>query len=438
MTNAPLPSTKSDPTADRIKVKVVGIGGAGSNVLDRLILDEVVDVDLVSCNTDVQSLASSVATQKVQLGRTLTRGLGAGGDPEIGFAAAEEAAADISAATEGTPLVFLVAGLGGGTGSGAAPLVAKLARERGALVLACVTLPFSFEGRRRREQAAESLRAIQTYADAVICFENDRMGEVVLPTAGVHDAFGRTDQVLGQCVRSVIDLVQRRGLIRLGFDDLLTALRNHDSRCLFGYGEAEGHDRAALAVDEALRSPLMDGGMLLPRVAHVLVNITGGGDLTLAEIQGLMQALHHRIADNAQVLFGATVDPHFNGRLGVTVIGSLPAGSFPREEPATPAIAPAAAQGPLRPVPAAALRQPPVAALRVPERFSPPTPPASRPEPPRTAPPPARAPATPPEPPPPAPAPEPVYRGRFERSEPTIVDGEDLDVPAFLRKGLKK
>ncbi len=191
-----------------------------------------------------------------------------------------------------TQLVFILAVIsGGGTGSGAAPLVAKLARERGALVLACVTLPFSFEGRRRREQAAESLRAIQTYADAVICFENDRMGEVVLPTAGVHDAFGRTDQVLGQCVRSVIDLVQRRGLIRLGFDDLLTALRNHDSRCLFGYGEAAGHDRAALAVDEALRSPLMDGGLLLPRVAHVLVNITGGGDLALAEIQGLMQSV---------------------------------------------------------------------------------------------------------------------------------------------------
>lgn len=436
MTNAPLPSTKSDPTADRIKVKVVGIGGAGSNVLDRLVLDQVVDVDLVSCNTDVQSLASSVATQKVQLGRTLTRGLGAGGDPEIGFAAAEEAAADISAATEGTPLVFILAGLGGGTGSGAAPLVAKLARERGALVLACVTLPFSFEGRRRREQAAESLRAIQTYADAVICFENDRMGEVVLPTAGVHDAFGRTDQVLGQCVRSVIDLVQRRGLIRLGFDDLLTALRNHDSRCLFGYGEAVGHDRAALAIDEALRSPLMDGGSLLPRVAHVLVNITGGGDLTLAEIQGLMQALHHRIADNAQVLFGATVDPNYNGRLGVTLIGSLPAGSFPREEPAVPVAPPTSSPVPLRPAQPPAARQVPASPLRVPERFSPPTPPAARPEQPRPAP--ARAPATPPEPPPPPPPPEPVYRGRFERSEPTIVDGEDLDVPAFLRKGLKK
>jgi cell division protein FtsZ len=183
-----------------------------------------------------------------------------------------------------------------------------------------------------------------------------------------------------------------------------------------------------------LRSPLMDGGSLLPRVAHVLVNITGGGDLTLAEIQGLMQALHHRIADNAQVLFGATVDARFNGRLGVTVIGSLPAGAFPREEPVTPAPAKAAAAVMPRPAPAPAAR--PAPALRVPERFSPPTPPAARPEAVRPAP--ARAPATPPEPPPPAPAPEPVYRGRFERSEPTIVDGEDLDVPAFLRKGLKK
>ena len=432
MTNSPLPSTKSDPTADRIKVKVVGIGGAGSNVLDRLVLDDAVDVDLVSCNTDVQSLASSVASQKVQLGRTLTRGLGAGGDPEIGFAAAEEAAAEIAAATEGTPLVFIVAGLGGGTGSGAAPLVAKLARERGALVLACVTLPFSFEGRRRRDQARESLRALQTYADAVICFENDRMGEIVLPTAGVHDAFGRTDQVLGQCVRSVIDLVQRRGLIRLGFDDLLTALRNHDSRCLFGYAEASGHDRAALAAEEALRSPLMDGGALLPHVAHVLVNITGGGDLTLAEIQALMQNLHHRIADNAQVLFGATVDPKFTGRLGLTIIGSLPAGAFPREEVApAPAVA---APAPIAPrVAPAAPRPTPMEPPRAPERFSPPAPQPPRAETARAVP--NRAPATPPEPPPP---PETVYRGRFERSEPTIVDGEDLDVPAFLRKGLKK
>ena len=434
MTNSPLPSTKPDPSADRIKVKVVGIGGAGSNVLDRLVLDDAVEVDLVSCNTDVQSLASSVASQKVQLGRTLTRGLGAGGDPEIGFAAAEEAAGEISAAIEGTPLVFIVAGLGGGTGSGAAPLVAKLARERGSLVLACVTLPFSFEGRRRREQARESLRAIQTYADAVICFENDRMGEIVLPTAGVHDAFGRTDQVLGQCVRSVIDLVQRRGLIRLGFDDLLSALRNHDSRCLFGYAEVAGHDRAALAADEALRSPLMDGGTLLPRVAHVLVNITGGHDLTLAEIQSLMQALHHRIAENAQVLFGATVDAKFNGRLGVTVIGSLPAGAFPPEEtaPAPVVRIPAAAPTISRPAPVAP-RAAPLEPPRAPERFSPPAPVPARNDAVRPIPP--RAPAIPPEP---TPVPEPVYRGRFERSEPTIVDGEDLDVPAFLRKGLKK
>ena len=226
----------------------------------------------------------------------------------------------------------------------------------------------------------------------------------------------RVETLAGQ-----LDLVQRRGLIRLGFDDLLSALRNHDSRCLFGYGEASGADRAVLAVDEALRSPLMSGGSLLPLVAHVLVNITGGGDLTLAEIQGLMQALHHRIADNAQVLFGATVDPHYNGRLGVTLIGSLPAGAFPREEVAPPA-----------PVVQMAA---PVQARPVPERFSPPTPPAARPEPPKPVV--ARAPATPPEPVPP-PAAEPVYRGRFERSEPTIVDGEDLDVPAFLRKGMKK
>lgn len=453
--------------SDLIQVRVVGIGGAGANVLDRLVLENAVDADLVACNTDVQSLASSVAAQKVQLGRNITRGLGAGGDPDLGFSAAEESAHEIGQALAGAPLLFIVAGLGGGTGSGATPLVVKMARDRGALVLALVTLPFSFEGRRRQQQALESLDAIRHFADAVICFENDRMSDVALPSSGVHEAFAKADQLMGQCIRSVIDLVQRRGLIRLGFDDLLTALRTHESRCLFGHGEAEGHDRAAAALDQALRSPLMDQGVPLSDVANVLVNIAGGTDLTLAEVQTMMRALTQRTGDHTQVLFGAAVDSKLNGRLAVTIISSLTARTA---EPAAMAPAPMAAPPPpmrqltslphTSQVPSAAAAAFSGAPLR---SYVPPAPvPAPAPPPPpapvapkprsitdrvlasgggapaavATAPAPRRAPE--PEPAPaPAPAPEPAHRGRFEKGEPTIVNGEDLDVPAFFRKRIK-
>lgn len=455
--------------SDLIQVRVVGIGGAGANVLDRLVLENAVDADLVACNTDVQSLASSVAAQKVQLGRNITRGLGAGGDPDLGFNAAEESAHEISQALAGAPLLFIVAGLGGGTGSGATPLVVKMARDRGALVLALVTLPFSFEGRRRQQQALESLDAIRHFADAVICFENDRMSDVALPSSGVHEAFAKADQLMGQCIRSVIDLVQCRGLIRLGFDDLLTALRAHDSRCLFGHGEAEGHDRGAAALDQALRSPLMDQGIPLSDVANVLVNISGGTDLTLSEVQTMMRALTQRTGDQTQVLFGAAVDPKLNGRLAITVISSLTA-RLPEAAPA-PMPAPAPPMRSLTSLPhtsqvpsaaAAAFSGAPLRAY---------VPPASAPAPAPPPPPPPAAPVTPkprsitdrilasggqapaaapapvaaapaprraPEPEPaPAPAPEPVHRGRFEKGEPTIVNGEDLDVPAYFRKRIK-
>ncbi len=194
------------------RIKVIGVGGAGSNALDRLVMEGSINVDLVACNTDVQALAGSVATQKIQLGRQVTRGLGAGGDPELGFSAAEEAVEEIRAAVEGVPLVIVCTGLGGGTGSGAAPMIVKMAREQNSLVLVCATLPFSFEGRRRGQQAQEALRAIQQYADAVMCFENDRMGELILPEAGIHEAFAGADQIIGQSVRAVVDLVNRRGL----------------------------------------------------------------------------------------------------------------------------------------------------------------------------------------------------------------------------------
>ncbi len=377
-------------------------------------------VELVACNTDVQALAGSVATQKIQLGRHVTRGLGAGGDPELGFSAAEEAVEELRMAVEGVPLLIVCVGLGGGTGSGAAPMIVKMAREQNSLVLVCATLPFSFEGRRRGQQAQEALRAIQQYADAVMCFENDRMGELILPEAGIHEAFAGADQIIGQSVKAVVDLVNRRGLIHLGFDDLLSSLRSHDSRCLFGYGEAAGTNRGREALSQALRNPLMDRGSLLGEAANILVNIVGGQDLTLAEVQNVMEDLAEHIGERTQLLFGAAVDPKLNGRLGVTLISSLGArdgaASPTDQKPATgTAYPPPLVRTPTNPVPATS---------------TPTKAPAPSPEPAIAATPAARGNAE-------VSITESTVRGRFERSEPTIVDGEDLDVPTFMRKNLK-
>ena len=407
------------------RIKVIGVGGAGSNALDRLVMEGSVNVDLVACNTDVQALAGSVATQKIQLGRQVTRGLGAGGDPELGFSAAEEAADELRAAVEGVPLVIVCTGLGGGTGSGAAPMIVKMAREQNSLVLVCATLPFSFEGRRRGQQAQEALRAIQQYADAVMCFENDRMGELILPEAGIHEAFAGADQIIGQSVRAVVDLVNRRGLIHLGFDDLLSALRSHDSRCLFGYGEATGPTRGRDALAQALRNPLMDRGSLLGQAANVLVNIVGGQDLTLAEVQNVMEDLSEHIGAQTQLLFGAAVDAKLGGRLGVTLISSLGARAGTVTTVDQQKITSSPAYPPLVRTPSNPVPSPTGSSAGLPPL------PGEAPNPP--APVPAAAGRTGAE----VSITENTVRGRFDKSEPTIVDGEDLDVPTFMRKNLK-
>src|SRR5438874_13029566 len=233
-----------DRLSEFIPVKVVSVGGAGLNALDRVVLDGLEKAGVVAINTDVQSLASSVAPHKVQLGRNVTRGLGAGGDPELGYQAAVESTEEIREALADANVIFICAGLGGGTGSGAAPYVAQLAREAGALVIAFVTLPFTFEGKRRNAQAREALARISEFAHAVVCFENDRMADLMAPQAGIHQAFAMADTTISQSVRSIVNLVHRPGLIRIGFDDLLSALRTRNSRCLFGYGESDSDNRA--------------------------------------------------------------------------------------------------------------------------------------------------------------------------------------------------
>src|ERR1051326_30864 len=314
-----------DRLAEFIPVKVVSVGGAGLNALDRIVLDGLEKAGVVAINTDVQSLTSAVSPHKVQLGRTVTRGLGAGGDPEVGYQAAVESADEIREAMSDANVIFVCAGLGGGTGSGAAPYVAQLAREAGALVIAFVTLPFTFEGKRRNAQAREALTRLNEIAHSVICFENDRMGDMVTPQAGIHQAFTVADITISQSVRSIVNLIQRPGLIRIGFDDLLAALRAHNGRCLFGYGESDSDNRAHDALTQALKNPLMDRGRMLADATHVLVQVAGGPGMTLSEVEILMQELGRHVSEETQILFGAVVDTRLGDRLSVTIISSLSA-----------------------------------------------------------------------------------------------------------------
>jgi len=460
--------------AEFIPIKIASVGGAGLNALDRIVLDGLERADVVAINTDVQSLTSSVATRKVQLGRSVSRGLGAGGDPEVGYQAALESADEIREALADSRVIFICAGLGGGTGCGAAPYVAQAAREAGALVIAFVTLPFGFEGKRRNTQAREALARLSEFAHAVVCFENDRMGDLTPPQAGIHQAFAMADITISQSVRSIVNLIQRPGLIRIGFDDLLAALRTRNSRCLFGYGESDSDNRAHDALTQALKNPLMDRGRMLADATHVLVQVVGGPGMTLSEVEILMQELGRHVSDQTQILFGAVVDGRLGDRLGVTIVSSLsaedeatllqappvlssasaaspvhehyePSAPEPEVEPEKPAVEPApitdtvpfeepvAAQ--LPPAATPAFSDSPVRPTRNGEPEAAISKPHEKSAPSKEQKAPGEKSATP--------AKqevlqfEPVTRGRFEKSEPTIIEGEDLDVPTYLRKHIK-
>jgi cell division protein FtsZ len=452
---------RANNSGEPIQVKVVGVGGAGSNILDRVMLDGIEAADLVAINTDVQSLTASVAAHKVQLGRNLTRGLGSGGDPELGYAAAEEATDEIRSVLQGGTVIFLCTGLGGGTGSGAAPLVAQIAKEEKALVLAFAAVPFSFEGRRRCAQAEESLTRLRAVCDAVVCFENDRMAEITLPRMGIHEAFAAADLTVSQSIRSVAGIMQRPGLLHIGFDDVCTVLRNGDARALFGYGEAEGENRAHDALAKALKNPLMNRGALLEDAFDAIVHICGGANVTLGEVQIIMEELNRHINDQTQLFMGIGIETRMGNRLSVSILSSLGHGAekpvaVRRQRtihPVEPAPQPDVKPEPWKPAvvpespPKAASEEQPVSTERAPERDAdelmlPRT--ESEPHKPAHARSAAKAESKAP-----STAPkkveakqetlqfEPISRGRFEKSEPTIIDGQDLDVPTFLRKNVR-
>lgn len=309
-------------------VKIIGLGGAGANMLERIALDGMEGAELLALNTDVRTLSACLAKEKIQLGPNLTKGLGAGGDPELGHQAALEAEDQIRAAIKGRRIVFLCTGLGGGTGSGAAPIITRIAREEGAFVVVFATMPFAFEGKRRREQAETSLNELAVLSNALVTFDNNRMGELVLAKQGIHEAFTAADHMICESIKAVIRLVVRPGLINVGLDDLMSALRTNRSRCLFGSGIAEGADRASKALRNALNSPLLDQGALLKDAQTVLVHLSGGENLTLFEIELLMQGLQKFVPDKAHVLFGAAIDPAMGDSLSITLISALPEDSL--------------------------------------------------------------------------------------------------------------
>lgn len=311
-------------TIPESSVKIVGLGGAGTNMLDRVALDGIEGAELLSLNTDVRTLASTVVGQKIQLGRNLTKGLGTGGDPDLGEKAILEAEEEIRDALRDRQIVFLCVGLGGGTGSGAAPIVVRLAREAGAFVVVFATMPFGFEGGRRRLQAEESLNQLAVLANALVTFDNGRMGELVLPKQGVHEAFSAADRMISDSITAVARLVLRPGLINVGLDELMSALKTTRSRCLFGSGLGRGENRAQAALKSALNSPLLDRGSLLEDATTVLVHICGGEDMTLYEVELLMQGLTKFIPNEAHLLFGAATDSQMKDALSVTIISALP------------------------------------------------------------------------------------------------------------------
>jgi cell division protein FtsZ len=306
------------------QVKIIGLGGAGANMLDRVALDGLDGAEMLALNADVRTLSGSVANERIQLGRNLTKGLGSGGDPDLGKKVTLEAEKEIRMAIKGRKIIFLCVGLGGGTGSGGAPIITRVAREEGAFVVVFATMPFAFEGQRRRDQAQTALNELAVLSNALVVFDNNRMGELVLAKQGIHEAFQAGDRMISDSIKAVIRLVIRPGLIHVGLDELMTALRTTRSRCLFGSGVAEGKDRASKALNNALASPLLDKGALLREAASVLVHICGGEDLTLYEIELLMQKLGKYVPAKAHVLFGAAIDASMKDSLSITLISALP------------------------------------------------------------------------------------------------------------------
>jgi cell division protein FtsZ len=293
------------------------VGGAGLNAVNRMIDAGISGVEFVAVNTDLQQLALSDAEIKIHIGRELTGGLGSGAEPDIGRRAAEEAYDQMKRALRGSDMVFVTAGEGGGTGSGAAPVVARIAREVGALTVGIVTMPFRFEGTKRRAQAESGVHALREACDTVIVIPNERLLEVLDKSTSMLDAFKIADDVLRQGVQGICDLITEPGLINVDFADVRTVMHGAGT-ALMGIGFATGEDRAVEAAERALRSPLVDTELLSAR--GILLSIAGGNDLSLYEVNEAAEVIRGAATDETNIIFGATVDERLEGQVWVTVI----------------------------------------------------------------------------------------------------------------------
>jgi len=300
-------------------IRVVGVGGAGLNAIHRMMDAGIAQVDFVAVNTDRQALAISDAPIKIAIGEGLTHGLGSGADPGVGRAAAEEAIDQLKAALRGSDMVFVTAGEGGGTGTGAAPVVARIARELGALTVGIVTTPFRFEGTRRRSAAESGVDELRTACDTVIVIPNDRLLEVLDRSTSMVDAFKIADDVLRQGVQGICDLITTPGLINLDFADVRTVMQDAGS-ALMGIGYATGQNRAREAAERALGSPLIDAEIV--RARGILLSISGGDDLSLVEVNEAAEVVRQTATDETNIIFGATVDPRLTGQVWVTVVAT--------------------------------------------------------------------------------------------------------------------
>jgi len=300
-------------------IRVVGVGGAGLNALDRMMDAGITQVDFVAVNTDIQQLQMSDAPNKLHIGSELTEGLGSGADPEIGRRSAEDSYDQIKRTLRGSDMVFVTAGEGGGTGSGAAPVVARIARELGALTVGIVTTPFKFEGSRRKKQADEGVELLRQSCDTLIVIPNDRLLEVLDKSTSMLDAFRIADDVLRQGVQGICDLITNPGLINLDFADVRTIMKDAGS-ALMGIGFATGENRAREAAERALGSPLIDAEITGAR--GILLSIAGGDDLSLFEVNEAAEVIREAAMDDTNIIFGATIDDRLTGQLWITVVAT--------------------------------------------------------------------------------------------------------------------
>ena len=381
-------------------VRIFGIGNAGMAILAALDPGEFAAAQFAVVNTDSGAFAASPATVKIHLENKLLRGLGTGGDPDRGRALAEEQFSTLKSACEGANVIFILAGLGGGAGSGISPVLAKAAREAGALVLAFVTLPFDCEGNRRESQAQQSLEQLKTAADGVICLPNQRIFKLIDENTSLLETFRVTGKFLIEGVRGVWHLLTRPGLIQVHFGDLCALLRDRHAENAFAFVEATGAGRAREVVENILAHPLLEDGHVLAESDAVLLSLTAGNDLSMSEINRVVDQVK-RQCSHAQIIMGAALDPEMKDKLCVTVIAAkqeLAAKTKFRTETHTTGAVPGTSE---------------VVVARTPRQRKGPAKPVQ-----------TQLPLTI------------VSRGRFDKSEPTKHNGEDLDVPTFLRRGV--